>query len=315
MQRMLDDRSPSVDSIQSIGKDIARSASDAEAQQVEAQVADLTRRWDHLVEAADARRQSLDNMMELAKGFHDLTEPFLEWVEGVEKELNSMDSVRADADKIEEQAQQQHNIMEDIVAHEDDLDSIVASGNELVRQSHGDDASHVEDKITAIKARYQDLAQRGAERLSKLEGAGPLAMEFQDAHMKLLQWVQEMEPELRAKEAVGTEADEQVKQLLAKMEEAEPLMKALNESGAHLSKLAGSTEAINIEDIVNKDNKKFAAINDQVQKRAEKMSLQRHKSQEVGRPGHVFCLSLGVNSGCAQPITGQVTSVTLPVIG
>ena len=31
-------------------------------------------------------------------------------------------------------------------------------------------------------------------------------------------------------------------------------------------------------------------------------------------PGHVFCLLLRVNSGCAQSITGQVTSVTWPVI-
>ena len=31
-------------------------------------------------------------------------------------------------------------------------------------------------------------------------------------------------------------------------------------------------------------------------------------------PGLVFCLLLGVSSGCAQPITGQVTSVTWPVI-
>ena len=31
--------------------------------------------------------------------------------------------------------------------------------------------------------------------------------------------------------------------------------------------------------------------------------------------GAVFCLLLGVSSGCARPITGQVTSVTWPVIG
>ena len=33
------------------------------------------------------------------------------------------------------------------------------------------------------------------------------------------------------------------------------------------------------------------------------------------RPGPVFCLLLRVSSGCALPITGQVTSVTWPVIG
>ena len=32
-------------------------------------------------------------------------------------------------------------------------------------------------------------------------------------------------------------------------------------------------------------------------------------------PGSVFCLLLGVSPGCAFPITGQVTSVTWPVIG
>ena len=31
--------------------------------------------------------------------------------------------------------------------------------------------------------------------------------------------------------------------------------------------------------------------------------------------GPVFCLLLGVSSDCAQPITGQVTKVTCPVIG
>ena len=33
------------------------------------------------------------------------------------------------------------------------------------------------------------------------------------------------------------------------------------------------------------------------------------------RPGPIFCLLLGVSSDYAQPITGQVTSVTCPVIG
>ena len=33
------------------------------------------------------------------------------------------------------------------------------------------------------------------------------------------------------------------------------------------------------------------------------------------RPGPVFCLQLGVSSDYAQPITGQVTEVTCPVIG
>ena len=35
----------------------------------------------------------------------------------------------------------------------------------------------------------------------------------------------------------------------------------------------------------------------------------------VPKTGPIFCLLLGVRSGCARPIAGQVTSVTWPVIG
>ena len=35
----------------------------------------------------------------------------------------------------------------------------------------------------------------------------------------------------------------------------------------------------------------------------------------MARPGPVFCLLFRVSSGCARPITGQVTLVTWPVIG
>ena len=37
-------------------------------------------------------------------------------------------------------------------------------------------------------------------------------------------------------------------------------------------------------------------------------------SQTETKPGPVFCLLLRVSSDCAQPITGQVTDVTWPVI-
>ena len=35
----------------------------------------------------------------------------------------------------------------------------------------------------------------------------------------------------------------------------------------------------------------------------------------LARSGTIFCFLLGVSSGCAQPITGQVTEITCPVIG
>ena len=41
----------------------------------------------------------------------------------------------------------------------------------------------------------------------------------------------------------------------------------------------------------------------------------RQNITKIHWPGPVFCLLLRVSSGCARPFTGQVTSVTWPVIG
>ena len=42
---------------------------------------------------------------------------------------------------------------------------------------------------------------------------------------------------------------------------------------------------------------------------------EQNASHQMASLGPTFCLFLGVSSGCARPITGQVTSVTWPVIG
>ena len=43
--------------------------------------------------------------------------------------------------------------------------------------------------------------------------------------------------------------------------------------------------------------------------------LKKNISSVAISTGPVFCILLGVSSDCAQPITGQVTEVTCPVIG
>ena len=45
------------------------------------------------------------------------------------------------------------------------------------------------------------------------------------------------------------------------------------------------------------------------------LAQNHHCPHQLGGSGPVFCLLLGVSSDYAQPITGQVTEVTCPVIG
>jgi len=58
-------------------------------------------------------------------------------------------------------------------------------------------------------------------------------------------------------------------------------MDALNDTGNRISKLVQGPAAAEIADMVAKDNEKYAAISDLVNKRVEKINRQREKSLEV----------------------------------
>ena len=51
-----------------------------------------------------------------------------------------------------------------------------------------------------------------------MEEALPLAKNFNEAHAKFLDWVLKIEPQLRAKEPTGPEAEEQVQVKYQKMQ-------------------------------------------------------------------------------------------------
>ena len=145
----------------------------------------------------------------------------------------------------------------------------------------GDDVVSVQDKVNHVKDRYSALDTKCGERLGQMEQALPLAQNFFDTHEKLLDWLQHIEPDLRAKEATGPEAEKQLEELQRKVDECRPLLDVLNQDGPHLAMLSPGEGSSRVDDMLTKDNKKFDAIDEQVKKRADKLNLQKQKSMEL----------------------------------
>ena len=91
--RMLDDRLPSIDSVQNIGDELTSQAAEAEKQQVEAQLSDLNARWNTIIEQADERQAALDDTIQVAKQYHDQRDPFLEWIDTSERICAAVDPI------------------------------------------------------------------------------------------------------------------------------------------------------------------------------------------------------------------------------
>ena len=74
----------------------------------------------------------------------------------------------------------------------------------------GEDVVAVQMKIDNVQKRYCDLKNKVEDTLEQMEEALPLAQRFQDAHEKLVNWIANVEPEVRSKDVTCPEAEEHV---------------------------------------------------------------------------------------------------------
>ena len=72
-----------------------------------------------------------------------------------------------------------------------------------------------------------------------------------------------------------------LQRLQLELEEAKPLLEFLNQSGPELRTMSPGEGALKLEDIMHRDNKKYDTLSDQVQRRADRIKLQKQKSMEV----------------------------------
>ena len=133
LMRMLDDRCPSIDSVQNIGNELTSQTADTDKQQVEDQLSDLNARWNTIVHQADDRQTVLDDTIHMAKQYHEQRDPFLEWIDTSERIGSAVDPIGTEAPVIETQLDHQRAIMDDILQHKPDLDELILTGAELLK--------------------------------------------------------------------------------------------------------------------------------------------------------------------------------------
>lgn len=71
-------------------------------------------------------------------------------------------------------------------------------------------------------------------------------------------------------------------------EEMQPLLDIINSEGAELAEVAPGDAGLRVEDIINRDNKRFDNLRDQIEKRAQKVQLARQRSSEVSGDSYTF---------------------------
>ncbi|XP_019352477.1 dystonin isoform X14 [Alligator mississippiensis] len=196
LQRLLDDRKPTVEVIKREGEKIAESAEPADKVKILKQLSLLDSRWDALLSKAETRNRQLEGISVVAQKFHETLEPLVEWLTTTEKRLANAEPIGTQALKLQQQISQHKALEDDILTHSKSLHQAVSIGQSLKTLSSREDKDMVQEKLDSSQAWYIEMQEKSSNRAELLQQAYCNAQIFGEDEVELMNWLNEVHDKL-----------------------------------------------------------------------------------------------------------------------
>ncbi|XP_063346916.1 dystonin isoform X1 [Pelmatolapia mariae] len=196
LQRLLDDRKPTVELIKKEGGKVAELAESVDKEKVAKEIECLGQRWDTLLKKAENRHKQLESILVVTQQFHETLEPLSEWLSATEKHLANSEPIGTETSKLEDQISQHKALEEEIMNHSKDLFQAVNLGQMLKTVSSVDDKEFVQSKLDTTQASYIELQERCRRKAEMLQQALANAQLFGEDEVALMNWLNEIHTRL-----------------------------------------------------------------------------------------------------------------------
>ncbi|KAM4903269.1 dystonin [Sylvia borin] len=196
LQRLLDDRKPTVEAIKREGEKIAESAEPADRVKILKQLSFLDSRWNALLSKAETRNRQLEGISVVAQQFHEALEPLVEWLTATEKRLANAEPIGTQASKLQQQISQHKALEDDVLAHNKSLHQAISAGQSLKTMSSREDKDVVQEKLDSAQARYIEIQEKSNSRSELLQQAYSNAQIFGEDEVELMNWLNEIHDKL-----------------------------------------------------------------------------------------------------------------------
>nr|XP_013808753.1 PREDICTED: microtubule-actin cross-linking factor 1-like [Apteryx mantelli mantelli] len=196
LQRLLDDRKATVEMIQAEGGRIAQSAEPADREKIVCQLESLENRWAGLLSRAAGRQKQLEDILVLAKQFHETTEPISDWLSVTEKKLANSEPIGTQTAKIQQQISRHKALEEEIESHAAEVNQAVSVGQCLSSLSCAAEQRLLAEKLDSLQGRYGEIRDRCCRKAALLEQALSNARLFGEEEVEVLNWLAEVEDKL-----------------------------------------------------------------------------------------------------------------------
>ncbi|KAM7373560.1 hypothetical protein PAMP_008402 [Pampus punctatissimus] len=192
LQRLLDDRRPTVEMIRAEGERIAATADTQDQEKIQTQLQSLAERWTDLLDKASGRQQQLEELQVLALQFHEALEPLGEWLSATERRLSSAEPMGTQTAKITQQIVKHKALQDDVSSREAEVDRLESLSQLLTPLSCAADCDWLNERVGAVRSGHTELADWCSRRAGLLEQALANAQLFGEDEVEVLNWLAEV---------------------------------------------------------------------------------------------------------------------------
>ncbi|XP_058879939.1 dystonin-like isoform X26 [Acipenser ruthenus] len=196
LQRLLDDRKPTVDIIKREGEKLSGAAEPADKEKMLKELGSLDHRWDALLSKAETRHRQLESILVVAQQFHETLEPLAEWLSATEKRLANSEPIGTQTKKLEQQISQHKALEDDIMGHSKNLHQAISLGQTLKTMSSMDDKELVQGKLDSTQTHAIEVQERCSRKAVMLQQALSNAQLFGEDEVALMNWLNEVHDKL-----------------------------------------------------------------------------------------------------------------------
>nr|XP_046274645.1 microtubule-actin cross-linking factor 1 isoform X19 [Scatophagus argus] len=192
LQRLLDDRRPTVEMIRAEGERIAATADTLDREKIQTQLQSLAERWTGLLDKADARQRQLEELQVLALQFHEALEPLGEWLSATERRLSSAEPMGTQTAKISQQIIKHKALQDEVSSREVEVGHLESLSQLLTPLSCTVDRDWLSERVGAVRSGHSELADWCTRRAGLLEQALANAQLFGEDEVEVLNWLAEV---------------------------------------------------------------------------------------------------------------------------
>nr|XP_020735292.1 dystonin-like isoform X2 [Odocoileus virginianus texanus] len=237
-------------------------------------------------EKSHSRSQLLQQALCNAKIFGEDEVELMNWLSEAHDKLRRLSVQDSSPERLWTQQAELRVLQEDIQLRKQNVDQALLNGLELLKRTTGDEVLIIQDKLEAIKARYQDITNLSTDVAKTLEQALQLAQRLQATHETLCAWLDKVEVELLSYETqvlkgeAASQAHARQKELQKEAKSHKALLDSLNEVSAALLELVPWRAREGLERTVAEDNDRFRLVSDAVAQRVEAIDAALLRAQQ-----------------------------------